>query len=673
MTSEPVSTDPLDSPGGPGPAVDASVRSARRWLPLVLALALCASSAVIASQRRLATWDDAYIYARSVRNVLEGRGWSFNPERPVDLCTSPLYFGMLLGASALAGSADRVPDVAAVLYGLTLGSTATLIFLVLIRGVGPAMAFLAAFGFLHHQYVQFLNGIETLLLLTCCLAALWTYEQGKHVRAALLLAAAVLARPDALILAALVTMHFVAVRRRLPGMAIAAAFVLPLAGWAVLHYAQFGTVLTGTLAAKMAQGHTGLWTPFERGLHVSFAADRPVPLVQAYEWAKTLAIGGVLVALVRRDVPVLLLALFAAVHFEAYTRLGVPYYHWYYGPEYLAGWVLIAVCLSVGYRLASWLGYPRTATILTVASCAAMAAFVVRIGDLRNRHPYTFVAESLNQGYFHLADRIRPLLEPGDRLLVAEVGTLGWALPDQVIVDTVGLVGSVTADELRQGQFNAWLSRVETAGPDYVLVLDRFVTMMFTGSLAVHQRFDELFEPALQLDPPPGDVGGAFRATLYRRREAPRPDGPGRSMPLLPLITADQLKPPEVAITYVADRGRVHPMLFEHPINQVSVDVTVSKRYLLFGHGLRPGVHDLSDGAQFMIRVESEHGVTPVYDVSVRPRDVPGDRQFRHAFVDLEPWAGKNVRLLFLTAPAGTLDFDQGGWLSPRLADSPEG
>lgn len=643
----------------------------RGWYTIVLVLALCAMASAIAWQRSLATWDDSYIYARTVRNVLEGRGWSFNADRPIDLCTSPLYFGLLLGASAVAG-VQRIPDAATALYGLTLASTATLAFLGLRRRAGTAFAFLAAFGILNHQYVESLNGIETLLLLTCCLAAAWTYASGRHVQAALLLALAVLARPDALLLAAVLAVHYIAVHRRLPGAAMTAAFALPIAAWAAVHYVQFGSVLGSTLGAKVAQGETGLWVPFERGLDLSFSEGRPASVVQAYEWAKVLVAGGAVVALARRDIAVIALALYGVMHFKAYEWLGVPYYHWYYGAEYLAAWTLIALCFSAPQLLAMFLGHPRASRILAVAGAALMLLFVVRATDLGNRNPYRFAPGSLSQGYFELADRIRPLLGKGDRLLVVEIGTLGWALPEQTIEDTVGLTGYVTAGELGKKQFNAWLARADVNGPDYALVLDRFIPMILDGPIANGARFDVLYEPALHLEPSAGDRDGAFRATLYRRRSEPAiPDG--RVVSLLPAIESNQLKPPEVVVTYVADRGRIHPMLFEHPVNQVRVEATVDRRYLLFGHGLLPAARPQSDGVRFMIRVEAGGATQQVYDVSMQPREKPEDQAFRHAAVDLERWIGQRVWITFQTEAIGTLDYDWSGWLSPRLSESPDG
>jgi hypothetical protein len=196
---------------------------------------------------------------------------------------------------------------------------------------------------------------------------------------------------------------------------------------------------------------------------------------------------------------------------------------------------------------------------------------------------------------------------------------------------------------------------------------------MFGGPLAVQARFDALYEPALRIEPPPGDTAGVFRATLYKRRLTPTASDPDPAISLLPLVPAAQLKPPEVHISYVADGERVVPMLFEHPTNQVSVDVTVSKRYLVFGHGLLPSVRTRSDGVQFTIRIESANGPKTVFDRTIRPRDVPGDRQFHQASVDLDAWAGERVTIRFLTKPLETPLYDHGAWLAPRLADLPEG
>lgn len=631
--------------------------------------ALCGSAAAVAWQRRLATWDDGYIYARTVRNVLEGRGWTFNPGAKLDACTSPLYFALLLGTSAGLRNPELIPHAAAALYGITLAGVAVLMFLGLRSRTGWVMALLAAAGFLHHPYIETLNGVETLLLLACCLAALWTYGNRRYTAAAFLLALAVHARPDALILAGLVATHYVLARRRFVPPAACAAFLLPLIAWGVLHYSQFSTLLPETLSAKRAQGRSGLWRPFAEGLEASFMEGRPKPIIRVNRAGAAAALFGLGVALARRDAAVVLLGLYAAAHFGAYSLLGVPYYHWYYGPEYLAAWVLIAVCLSLWYRLAAERSYPRTEGGLAVIAWGAMAALIVATCDLARRHPYRPVDRSLVQPYFHLADRIRPLLQPGDSVLVTEVGALGWALPQQVVEDTVGLTGLVPAADIRQGRFNTWLARDDARLPDHVLALDRFAAMMFNGDLATTMRFEGLYESALRVEQVEDDPAGAYRATLYRRRLEPQAAGASRSIALLPMIRAEQLKPPEMLICTIADRGRIHPALFQHPTNRLTVETTITRRFLVFGYGLRPEVYGLSDGVRFMITVEEAGETITAFDQAVRPRDDGDDRQWLHAFVDLAAYMGRTVRITFATEPLEAPTHDAAAWLSPRLAD----
>jgi len=660
---------------------------APRWLTLILTLALCASSAAIAWQRRLATWDDAYIYARTVRNVLDGRGWSFNPDRRIDACTSPLYFSLLLGGSAAMGGGDNIPRVAAALYGFTLASTASLIFLGLKRRTGWLMAFLAAAAFLHHPYVELINGVETLLLLTCCLAAVWTYADRRHVLSAFLLALAVLARGDAVLLAGLVLGHYVVFRKRIPGPGILAAFLLPIIAWMALHYSNFNTLLPETLGAKMAQGRTSEWPDgFAAGFRIIFMEGRSRQVVHANRAAAFAALAGLAIAFLRRDAAVALLGLFAAIHVGAYELLGVPGYHWYYGPEYLALWMLTAVCLSAGARVAAGRAWHRTEGALAVIGWAGMTALLFYCCDLRNRYPVQHAKgeslrstikrtasawmsdrESLVAGYFVLADRIRPMLQPGDTVLVTEVGALGWALPEQIIEDSVGLTGFVTTEEIRREQFNAWLTRRDRL-PDYVLVQDCFTSKMFNGQLPVTSQFNDLYASVLRIDDVPGDAGGKYRATLFRQT-AMSADETARDIALLPLIPQERFKPPEVMIYYLADAGRVHPALFEHPTNQLTLDIEITRPKLAFGFGLRPEVHNFSDGVQFMITIESDGATEVVFDRAVRPRESENDRRWQHTTINLARYAGKSVRLTFATAPLETPTHDAAAWLSPRLVD----
>jgi hypothetical protein len=626
------------------------------WLVAALAAAVFAAAMAIAYRHRHVACDDALIYARSVRNVLDGWGWTFNPGRRLDTSTSPLYFLLLLGTSAATG---RIEPSMAIIFGVTLGAAAVLLFLGLRRTSGLVMAILAAFGFLRHPFGGWLYGLEMPLLLATTLAALLAYQAERLVLAAVLLAAAVLARGEGILLAALVLGHYMLTRRRLPPFAAIVAFVAPLLAWSVVHVVHFHALFPESLAAKTAQGRTGKWNSFPLGLALAFYADKPT----AWQWAVLGGLAAAALALpamaVRRDVVALLLVLFALAHVAAYTAMNVASYPWHYALEYLAWWYVVPTALALAYRIAGERGWLRTEGGFAVIGWGAMAAATLLALEVAPRRASGDACPS--DGYYRVARQIEPLLRPGDRLLSTEIGTLGWMLPDAAIEDTVGLTDLVHADELARGQFNAWLSRPD-ALPEYALLLDRFAPMTLDGDEAVAARFDRYYAPVLNVE----DENPGFRGHLYARRPGPLPEPPW--IDVLQLLEPARLRPPVVMLTNVVAEGRVQHGLFEHPTSTFEVDVAVSKRWLVFGYGLLPDVYDKSDGAGFAITVESGGTTTPVFTSEVH-LERPEERTWHHACVDLERWRSANVVLAFSTVPLATPSYDQAVWLSLRLDD----
>jgi hypothetical protein len=528
------------------------------------------------------------------------------------------------------------------------------------------MAAIAAFGLLHHPYVEVLNGVETLLVLATTLGALVAYVDGRRTAAAFLLSLAVLSRGEAILLAALLLAYDVVTTRRLPEPRLVVAFAALPCAWAIAHWLAFQDVLPATLGAKTAQGRSGMWPLFADGLWPTFAANRGALVQQIVRAVPWVAAVGLAVTVVRRDPVGIVLGLFALAHFAAYAGLHVAYYHWYYGVEFLAAWYLVPLALATGAHLAAAARWRRTEGGLVTVGWAAAAATALLLADLGRRSPYQFVAAPLSQGYVRIAAAMRPSLAPGDRIVVAEVGTLGWELPDARIEDTVGLTGLVTPAEVARGQMNAWLARRD-ALPEYVLVLDRFATLMFEGDSRLAASFGATYEPVLRL--PEGDPG--FRGTLFRRRrEAPADDG---SVDLLSRIDAGALKPPAVRLFTVADGDRIPLALFEHPTSTVTLDVPITRRDLVLRFGMLPDVYDKSDGVRFIVEVAADGRIAPAFQRDVRPHERPEDRAWQSACIDLGAWAGRTVTLRFRTEPLETPTYDFAAWLAPVLRDDVPG
>jgi hypothetical protein len=476
-----------------------------------LILGLCAAAGRIAYQKQHAPYDDSFIYARTVRNVLTEGVWSFNPSSRLDICTSPLHFALLLAASVVAGG--NILGSMTFLYGAALAVGAVLLFVLLRSELGVASAGIAAIAFIHYRYVVELVAGETLLLLALFLGVLLAWRSGRETLTAILASLTVLARPDSIVPLAVLALGYLAANRGargLPAPRLVVAFLtLPLI-WCMVHWSYFGTVLPYSLEVKTAQARSGVWVLFQHGFVQTFTWGRDDLGRMALAVAFALAWLGLVRAMWTRNRLATSVGLGAIAHFLAYTVLRVPNYHWYYGFQFLAIFWLAVTALSPPSLLETraplvvW----RAARGVSVLGVALLALLTIEPGIAYARFPRN------ENGYRSISRQLRGVLPPGADLLTVEIGTLGWYLPDHVVHDTVGLTGFISPEDLARAKFGAWLEN-DARLPGYVLVLDRHRSLLLGKDAAAIDKFDRTYAPVRRLTP----ANKQFLATLYRRVE----------------------------------------------------------------------------------------------------------------------------------------------------------
>ena len=197
--------------------------------------------------------DDAYITFRYARNIVEGRGFVYNPGEHVLGTTTPLYTLVLAGLSWISGSAD-FPTIAVAANAVAGALSVALLYLLGQRFVGhwapPATAALL-WALAPYSVTFAAGGMETDLVVTLLLAAAYAYVVDASHALAVLSSLSLLARPDTALLLVLLWLGLVARRRRLPLREAAVAIVV-LAPWLIFATIRFGSPLPGSLAAKSA-------------------------------------------------------------------------------------------------------------------------------------------------------------------------------------------------------------------------------------------------------------------------------------------------------------------------------------------------------------------------------------------------------------------------------------
>ncbi len=205
--------------------------------------------------------DDSYIFYSYAKNIVNGHGYVFNIGERVNATTSPLYTLLLAGGYAMF---RFLPFVTIPLVGHLIGAIALFFLCFLLMQSfnsekGTLFPFILPLVFLTIPMLSLAIGMETFLTLMLAMASITFYSKGRLTAASLACSLAILARPDMVILAAVLVSYQFIRTRRLPNIEVAIVFVLPLLTWLIFSLMYFGEPLPTSLAAKLAQTEAGLW------------------------------------------------------------------------------------------------------------------------------------------------------------------------------------------------------------------------------------------------------------------------------------------------------------------------------------------------------------------------------------------------------------------------------
>ncbi len=384
-------------------------------------------------------FDDAFITYRYGANLASGHGLVFNPGERLMGSTSPLHS---LGSAlvyALVGK-DRLPSAMSALGCAGWTAQAVAVFLLLRAALGSLPALLVALAVAagaagSYEWVA----METNWVAAFALWALTAAVAGRWVAAALLLAVAGLARPDAYLLAlplGLLALSDLSAGRVRGWRRPALAFALPTLSWLVFAALYFGTVVPQSAVAKVGRmkpaaylGHL-LAEPAR-----TLLGGRDAPAWVALVWLLAAAGAALLVA---RRTRLWVLPAWGALHFAAYLVLR-PFasHRWHAYPLVL----VVAVCAlatlgglaaaparraSAPVRVAlPAVGAVRAVAVAGLIGFIALAA--VRAASWSRSQLDEWGFGSRDRVYRRVADFLDRNGCPGEGLVAAvEVGTLGY-------------------------------------------------------------------------------------------------------------------------------------------------------------------------------------------------------------------------------------------------------
>lgn len=499
-----------------------ATNSVAALLHVTSVLAIAAVTSAITLSNLHTAYDDTYITYRYASNLAQGYGFVYNHGEPFLGTTAPLW-GLLLGVLGIPNP-DAIPLIGNVLSGCSLLGIGLALY-VYGRLHGQSLCgFLAAIFFIVNPIIPPTFGSEMLFQTALIVWAFVSYRCERTRLAALLLALAILTRPDAMIALGVVGLHYLVTRRRVPWreLLVVTLTLLPFVGLAWLVY---GSPLPQTLAVKRAQGQSGLWPLFIQGtiewlrgftMQGSSRFYPGIPAGPAMIRYLVLVVAGVPALLwIARCwlLPLSWIALFAL----SYHLLRVPFYGWYVVPIVL-GLMILAACgvagalaLALHVLRRFWSGQRlliaatvlRGAVVLLLTpGVYAQLAYHRRLGALE--------PSGGKQLYIAAGRWLQQHTPPDASVGYFEIGYVGY-YAERRMIDPVGLANPGVAPHIAQRDLT-WAYRFYQ--PDYI-VHNPLIFQPYIGKMLDEPWFQQQYHQVGTVD----YLGAVL--DIYQRADVP--------------------------------------------------------------------------------------------------------------------------------------------------------
>jgi hypothetical protein len=462
--------------------------------------------------------DDAYITFRYARNIVESRGFVYNPGEPVLGTTTPLY-ALVLAAAALTSGSRDFPTIAVMVNALAGAASVGLLYALIKRMAEhalPAAAAALLWAVAPYSVTFAIGGMETDLTIALLLGASCAHLAGRSRWMAVSSALALLARPDTVILLGPLWLSFILKERRSPGIAHipwqeAAIGLGLLAPWLVFGTLTFGSPIPGSITAKSAAYRLSPAESLVRMIqHYSapfFGHEilgRGWQLIGFVIYLLLCGLGGLWA--LRRDRGTWPLLAYPFVYFAVFAAANPLLFRWYLSPPLPFYFLFIVIGIwSLGGDVDRLLGrssvrsagLPMYRSIILALFTVVALVFTLSAWELHPGHGPARPAPKmawfeLELLYARAADIVLAQAQPSDTLCAGDIGTLGYVTRLRIL-DTVGLV---TPESRRFYPTDPGIYVINHAIPaDLVLTLDPdFIAILEVygrRGLLADQRFQD--------------------------------------------------------------------------------------------------------------------------------------------------------------------------------------
>jgi hypothetical protein len=423
--------------------------------------------------------DDALITLTYAKNLARGDGFVFNHPPPVLGTTTPLYAMIVAGLAALLPFIQLTAIAVSFSAACWIGVVWAVFGFRRQLGLDDLQAASVGLVVIATGWVGHLE-MEAYLFALLLMVSVGLYSGRRLLASGAAAGLLFLTRGEGALLFAILLMmaafrDFRDRRQTVPSSASAASvplcvgFAVPVLLWSAYAQLTFGSVLPNTLAAKIAQGSSGLWQPFLAQLIGTWAPTwgrqlwlAGMPLLNL--WYALVVFG--LVVAVRSARPLLVPVAWTACYVIGYSALGVAGYPWYGLP------VLFTLSLLFGLGLAAAVGFvsrlPFRHHAAVIAATVLTAVVIARLATPTVRTAIATEPSERKIAYRELAHWLDGHAEPRHSIGYHEIGYLGY-YTDLRIVDLMGLVTPDVTPMVAEGDFawGFWHHR-----PDYFVHLE---------------------------------------------------------------------------------------------------------------------------------------------------------------------------------------------------------
>lgn len=423
--------------------------------------------------------DDALIYLRYIKNLLNGEGLVYNKGIYFNGLTSPLYSYVMVFLSYFAGE-KNLQYLSISVSAFSLAAT-SILGATLFYNKKNAWYFISILTTGTFPYFYTVYGMETNLFLLLIITSLYLYKIDNIKLLGIACSFLFLTRSEGIFLIIPIAIAYIYKKRKIPDTKHLLIPITILVLNFVFNKIYYGAFLPETGSAKIWQGQSGLWG--EKWIFLNFS--------YLFSWAFnnnhiffSCFIFFITGNFFRKTTEIDLIVIFFLFFYSCfYVFLNIPNYHWYYAPYFLFG-------LLYSIKGASYIFSALKKINLWLALSAILLPFTILF---YNNIQITKVERGPFPSYKDIGIWLKNNTSTDSKIALVEIGTVGW-YSERYIIDILGLVNPYNAKFIGEKKFAKWLEHYE---PDYILVHDPLWGHEISADMLIKKNFykkDERFD-----------------------------------------------------------------------------------------------------------------------------------------------------------------------------------